>query len=128
MNEVVLVRAKRTVIGHKSGLLANYRPEKLAAMVLHHLTEEIPVKQIDGVILGNAVGEGGNIARISLLEAGLPMSIPGTTIDGQCGSGLEAIIAAARQIQVGAGEIYIAGGTESTSLEPERIPANDSAL
>ncbi|WP_078394399.1 acetyl-CoA C-acyltransferase [Shouchella patagoniensis] len=127
MNEVFIVRAKRTVIGQKRGLLANNRPEKLAAMVFHHLTDGIPFEQIDGVILGNAVGEGGNIARLSLLEAGLSMSIPGTTIDGQCGSGLDAIITAARQIQVGAGEVYIAGGTESTSLEPERIPTNGLA-
>lgn len=64
---------------------------------------------------------GGNIARVAALEAGLPVSVPGVTVDRQCGSGLEAINIAARLIQSGAGEIYLAGGVESTSRAPWKM-------
>ena len=63
----------------------------------------------------------GNLARKSLLEAGLDFKIPGITIDRQCGSGLEAVIQACRMVQSGAGTIYIAGGVESTSRAPWKI-------
>jgi acetyl-CoA C-acetyltransferase len=76
---------------------------------------------IDDVIIGNVVGPGGNIARVAALEAGLPVSVPGVTVDRQCGSGLEAINIASRLIQSGAGEIYLAGGVESTSRAPWKM-------
>ena len=92
-------------------------PHKLAAPLLQNLTTGITEK-IDEVILGNVVGPGGNMARLSSLEAGLPLSISGMTIDRQCSAGLEAIRTACLFIKGGAGNCYIAGGVESTSTSP----------
>jgi acetyl-CoA C-acetyltransferase len=117
MSHAVIVNAKRTVIGKKGGILKEYSPEHLAAFVIRALTKDL-IEEVDEVILGNAVGPGGNIARLSGLESGLPVTVPGMTIDQQCGSGLEAIRLACYLIQGGAGKIYIAGGVESTSLSP----------
>src|SRR5699024_2670266 len=104
-------------------MFKNVPPEKLAATVIEELISETAINphEIDEVILGNAIGPGGNMARLSLLTAGLPLEIPGVTIDRQCGSGLEAINMACRFVQAGAGEIYIAGGVESSSLAPWKI-------
>ncbi len=121
MKEAVIVKAKRTPIGKVGGLLSHLPPEKLIKPILKNLTEEIDPAEIDDVILGNVVGPGGNIARLSSLEAGLPVTIPGVTIDRQCGSGLEAINLAARLVQSGAGAIFIAGGVGSTSLAPWKV-------
>lgn len=74
--------------------------------------------QIDDIILGNVVGPGGNVARVSALEADLPLFVPGVTIDRQCSAGLEAIRMACYLVQGGAGNCYIAGGVESTSTSP----------
>ncbi|MCQ6276818.1 acetyl-CoA C-acyltransferase [Bacillus sp. V3B] len=117
MTRAVIVKAKRTVIGKKDGILKSYAPEQLAAFVIRDIVQDLP-EQIDEIILGNAVGPGGNIARLSALESGLPFSVPGVTIDRQCGSGLEAIRLACHLIQGGSGQIYIAGGVESTSQSP----------
>ncbi|WP_082233160.1 thiolase family protein [Halobacillus massiliensis] len=121
MHEAVIVEAKRTPIGKAGGRLSHLPPEKLMQPLLEVLTEDLDCNELNDVILGNVVGPGGNIARLSLLTAGLPVSVPGVTIDRQCGSGLEAINMAARFIQSGAGDIYIAGGVESTSLAPWKI-------
>lgn len=93
------------------------------APVLQALLQDtgIQAEQVDEVILGNAIGPGGNPARLALLEAGFPATVAGVTVDRQCGSGLEAINLAARLIQAGAGEIYIAGGMESVSTAPWRM-------
>jgi len=103
-------------------------PEKLVSPLINHIVDETEInpEDIDDVILGNATGPGGNLARLSALEAGLPMTIPGVTVDRQCGSGLETIQMAARFVQAGAGDIYLAGGVESSSLAPWKIekPAN----
>ncbi|QHE51528.1 thiolase family protein [Pontibacillus sp. HMF3514] len=128
MNEAVIVIAKRTAVGKVGGMFKDVPPEKLVSPLVHNIIEEtnIDPNEIDDVILGNATGPGGNLARLSALEAGLPMSIPGVTVDRQCGSGLEAIQMAARSIQAGAGEVYLAGGVESSSLAPWKIekPSN----
>ncbi|MFD2923737.1 thiolase family protein [Halobacillus naozhouensis] len=121
MNEAVIVRAKRTPIGKIGGSLSHLPPEKLIQPVLKGLIEGLDSAAIDDVILGNVVGPGGNIARLSLLCAGLPVTVPGVTIDRQCGSGLEAINIAARLVQAGAGDMFIAGGVESTSLAPWKV-------
>ncbi|MFX3660068.1 MAG: acetyl-CoA C-acyltransferase [Ectobacillus sp.] len=115
MDKAVIVKAKRTIIGKQNGVLRSFGAEQLAAPLISHLGEEM---EIDDVILGNVVGPGGNIARLSALQAGLPFSVPGVTIDRQCGAGLEAIRMACHLIQGGAGTCYIAGGTESTSTSP----------
>ncbi|MEX1028456.1 MAG: thiolase family protein [Paenibacillaceae bacterium] len=119
----VIVSAKRTAIGKYGGIFNETPPEILAAEVIKAILKETLVHpgDIDDVILGNAVGPGGNIARLSALSALLPMEVPGLTVDRQCGSGLEAINIASRLIQSGAGEIYLAGGVESTSRAPWKI-------
>ncbi len=123
MRNAVMVAAKRTAIGKVGGMFRHVPPEELAGTVIRALLDEypVPVESIDEVILGNAVGPGGNLARLSALTAGLPVEVPGVTVDRQCGSGLEAVILAARLIQAGAGDIYLAGGVESTSLAPWKL-------
>lgn len=123
MTDAVIVMAKRTPIGRIGGALSSLEPEALLAPLIRHILAEtnVPHHMIDDVVIGNVVGPGGNIGRVAALEAGLPVTVPGVTIDRQCGSGLEAINMAARLIQSGAGEIYLAGGVESTSRAPWRM-------
>ena len=123
MNKPVIVAAKRTPFGKYGGALRSLEPEILLKPLFQHLSEQCPELKYrtDDVILGNVVGNGGNIARKSLLEAGWSETIPGLTLDRQCGSGLEAIMYACRMIQAGAGQIYLAGGVESTSRAPWKI-------
>src|SRR5690606_27046601 len=97
----------------------NVRPDDLGAIVISSLIErnpELPVSEIEDVIFGcaNQAGEDNrNVARMSLLLAGLPQEVAGTTVNRLCGSGLDAVNMAARAIAIGEGDIYIAGGTES---------------
>ena len=124
MKEVVIVDAVRTPIGRYNGALKDVRPDDLGAVVIKALVERnpnVPAKEIEEVIFGNAnqAGEDNrNVARMSGLLAELPIEVGGTTINRLCGSGLDAVIAAARAIAVGEGDIYIAGGTESMSRAP----------
>lgn len=120
MRNAVIVLAKRTVIGKKGGYFKDIPPEDLASIVIKDIikTSKISPKLIDDVILGNVVGPGGNIARLSALKANLPISIPGLTIDRQCGSGLEAIRLACYLVKSGASNCILAGGVESCSLSP----------
>ncbi|WP_110928786.1 acetyl-CoA C-acyltransferase [Bacillus massiliglaciei] len=117
MKRAVIVHAKRTPIGKVSGILSGIQPHELAVPLLQYLVNGLEEK-IDDIILGNVVGPGGNIARFAALEAGLPHSVTGLTIDRQCSAGLEAIRMACYYIQAGAGRCYIAGGVESTSTSP----------
>ncbi|WP_353855121.1 acetyl-CoA C-acyltransferase [Bacillus sp. Bos-x628] len=121
--QAVIVQAKRTPFGYKNGMLKAYQPEQLAAPLIQHLCKTMVP---DDVILGNVVGGGGNIARLSSLEAGLSLTIPGMTIDRQCASGLEAIRIACTLIQSGEGKMYVAGGTESISRSPMKERARFS--
>lgn len=123
MNEAVIVAAKRTPFGKYGGKLKHLEPEALLKPLFEHFNAQYVdiMTEIDDVILGNVIGNGGNIARKALLEAGLNQNIPGLTLDRQCGSGLEAVIHACRMVQAGAGSIYIAGGVESTSRAPWKI-------
>ena len=113
----VIAAAFRTPIGRINGSLAAIEPASLAVPLIRRILAEtgIAPEAVDDVILGNAANSAGNLARLAALEAGLPVSVPGLTVDRQCGSGLEAIALAARLVQAGAGDIYLAGGTESTS-------------
>ncbi|PSL21205.1 thiolase family protein [Shimia abyssi] len=125
----VIIAARRSAIGRAGGIFSGLETEVLAAPVLRAVIEDarISEEEIDDVILGNAAGPGGNIARLSLLQAGLSTHIPGLTVDRQCGSGLEAAILACRLIQSGAGQCYIAGGVESQSRAPLRtLPATQT--
>lgn len=124
MREVVIVDAVRTPIGRYNGALKDVRPDDLGAVVIKALIERNPAviaSEIEEVVLGNAnqAGEDNrNVARMSALLAGLPVEVAGTTINRLCGSGLDAVMYAARAIAVGDGEIYIAGGTESMTRAP----------
>lgn len=122
MNQAYLIGGMRTPIGKTGGSLKDFLPEQLAATVLNEVLNryEISPKIVDQVILGNVVGPGGNIARVSVLEAGWPYAIPALTIDGQCGSGLSAINLAVSQIRSGTANLVMAGGVESTSMAPRR--------
>lgn len=124
MREVVIVDAVRTPIGRYNGALKSVRPDDLGAVVLKALVERnpnLPVDEVEEVIFGNAnqAGEDNrNVARMSALLAGLPVSVAGTTVNRLCGSGLDAVMYAARAIAIGEGDIYIAGGTESMTRAP----------
>ena len=119
----VIVAARRTPIGRIGGSLRDLPVEDLTAPVIRAVLADAGLEpgEVDGVLLGNAVGPGGNVARLSALAAGLPVAVPGVTVDRQCGSGLEAVNMAARLIEAGAGEVYLAGGVESTSTAPWRV-------
>ncbi|GGB65553.1 thiolase family protein [Fictibacillus barbaricus] len=124
MKEVVIVDAVRTPIGRYKGALKSVRPDDLGAVVISALVErnpEVPVQEIEEVIFGNANGAGEdnrNVARMSALLADLPVEVGGTTINRLCGSGMDAVIYAARAILAGEGDIFIAGGTESMTRAP----------
>nr|WP_245347063.1 thiolase family protein [Arthrobacter stackebrandtii] len=114
--------ARRLPNARAGGAYAAFRAHELAAAAIRGVVASAGVDpgQIDDVILGNATGGGGNVARLAALTAGLPDSVPGLTVDRQCGSGLEAVVLAARLVQAGAGELYVAGGVESISTAPAR--------
>jgi acetyl-CoA acyltransferase len=125
MNEAVIVDCLRTPVGKASrGALREIRPDDLAAHVLRALLvahPEVSSDEIDDVILGCATPEGAsgyNIARMSLLRAGLPDAVPGVTINRFCSSGLQAIAMAADRIRSGGAQIILAGGVESMSMQP----------
>ncbi|MDQ0200464.1 acetyl-CoA C-acetyltransferase [Neobacillus ginsengisoli] len=98
-------------------MLQALETHELASPVLSELASCIE-ELVDDVILGNVTGPGGNVARVSALQAGLPLSATGLTLDRQCSAGLEAIRMACYLIQGGAGQCYLAGGVESTSTSP----------
>jgi acetyl-CoA acyltransferase len=124
LQQVYVVAAKRTAVTKgKTGKLANTRPDDLIATLIKDVVTKtnIDPKLIDDVIIGCATPEaqqGLNIARLSLLLAGLPNSVPGLTINRFCASGLESIATAAAKIKAGQAEFILAGGVESMSLLP----------
>ena len=119
----VIVDGLRTPFGRYGGALKEVRPDDLAAHVIGRLIERSGVDpaQIDDVILGaaNQAGEDNrNVGRMAALLAGLPVEVPGQTVNRLCGSGLQAVVAAAHAIVAGDGDTFIAGGTESMSRAP----------
>ncbi|MDP4549879.1 thiolase family protein [Alkalihalobacillus macyae] len=116
----VIVSAVRTPIGRQGGAFASIPAHVLGAIALKEAVSRINLEMetIDDVIFGNVISGGGNIARLTALEAGLPLTIPGLTIDRQCGSGLNAINLAAQAIKAGDGDVYVVGGAESMSQAP----------
>ncbi|SDY71147.1 acetyl-CoA C-acetyltransferase [Asanoa ishikariensis] len=116
-----MVAARRTPIAPKGGALARLTAAELAAPVIRASVDETGLAEVGDVVLGNVMGPGGNIARVAALAAGLDVTVPGMTIDRQCGSGLAAIITAAEAIRAGDGRLRIAGGVESCSTTPIRI-------
>ncbi|MGO0062947.1 thiolase family protein [Brevibacillus fluminis] len=123
MKTAVIVDAVRTPIGRHGGALKDVRPDDLAAHVIAKLLERNAIDPllIDDVIMGcaNQAGEDNrNVARMASLLAGLPVDVPGVTVNRLCGSGLEAVNQSANAIKAGAGKVYIAGGTESMTRAP----------
>jgi acetyl-CoA acyltransferase len=123
MSTAVVVDAVRTPIGRRNGGLAGWHPVDLAAEVLRALVErnDLDPAVVDDVILGcvSQTGEQGlNVARNAALAAGLPESVPGTTVDRQCGSGQQAVHFAAQGVMAGAYDVVVAGGVESMSRVP----------
>jgi 3-oxoadipyl-CoA thiolase len=133
MERAFVVDALRTPIGRFGGSLASVRPDDLAAHVIRELVNRnnsIDLEAIEDVIFGaaNQAGEDNrNVARMSLLMAGLPVSVPGVTVNRLCASSLQAIADAAKNIAVGYGDIYIAGGVESMSRAPFVMGKAESA-
>ncbi|AEW98626.1 thiolase family protein [Streptantibioticus cattleyicolor] len=119
----VVVAARRTPIGRAGGALAGVEVSTLLAAVIRDALADARADPglVDDVLVGNAVGGGGNPARLAALEAGLPVEVPGVSVDRQCGSGLEAVVLACRLVAAGAGEVYLAGGGESVSTAPWRV-------
>ncbi|RPE30929.1 acetyl-CoA C-acetyltransferase [Acinetobacter sp. BIGb0102] len=122
----------RSPFGRHAGELASIRPDDLAAIVIQKLLEKtgVPGADIEDVILGdtNQAGEDSrNVARNALLLAGLPVTVPGQTVNRLCASGLGAVIDSARAITCGEGELYIAGGVESMSRAPFVMGKAESA-
>ena len=118
----VIIAARRTPVCRTNGVLRSLRAHELLAPVLRELLAETGAEpgRVTDVVIGNAVGGGGNLARLAALEAGLPVSVPGVTVDRQCGSGLDAIVLAARLVAAGGNGLYLAGGVESISTAPLR--------
>ncbi len=134
MREAYICDYIRTPIGRFGGSLASVRADDLGAVPLKALMERngsVDWEAVDDVIFGcaNQAGEDNrNVARMSLLLAGLPVSVSGTTINRLCGSGMDAVIAAARAIKSGEAELMIAGGVESMSRAPFVLPKAESAF
>ncbi|MCG5486093.1 MAG: 3-oxoadipyl-CoA thiolase [Sinorhizobium meliloti] len=132
MSNVYLCDYIRTPIGRFGGTLASIRADDLGAVVLKALMARhstLDWQAVDEVVFGcaNQAGEDNrNVARMSLLLAGLPVDVPGTTINRLCGSGMDAIIASARAIKAGEADLIIAGGVESMSRAPFVVPKAES--
>jgi 3-oxoadipyl-CoA thiolase len=126
VSEAFITAAVRTPIGRAGGALADVRPDDLAAVAIRALVDRtgMPVERIDDVILGcaNQAGEDNrNVARMAALLAGLPVEIPGQTVNRLCGSGLQAVVSAVHAIRAGEGNLFIAGGVESMTRAPQVI-------
>ncbi|MGW0629042.1 thiolase family protein [Streptomyces sp. NPDC002758] len=132
--DVYVVDAVRTPFGRYGGALSGVRPDDLAAGVLRALLDRSPgldPARIGDVLFGNANGAGEenrDVARMAVLLAGLPVSVPGATVNRLCGSGMEAVIQAARAVALGDASVAIAGGVESMSRAPWVLPKPERAF
>ncbi|MFD7734953.1 thiolase family protein [Kitasatospora phosalacinea] len=134
MLPVFIAAARRTPIGRLRGALSAVRPDDLSAAVLRGLLSDVPAldpARIDDVYWGaaNQAGEDNrNLARMAVLLAGLPDSVPGATVNRLCASGMEAVTTAARAVGSGEADVVVAGGCESMSRAPFVLPRPDEAL
>ena len=133
MNIAYLVAGVRTPFGRYGGALAPVRPDDLAAHAVGALTRKLASVDwaaVDDVVLGctNQAGEDSrNVARMAVLLAGLPVDVPGTTVNRLCGSGLDAVAIAARTVRTGEADLVIAGGVESMTRAPMVLPKAGTA-
>ncbi|WP_024285478.1 thiolase family protein [Cellulomonas sp. KRMCY2] len=131
MTAAFVYDAVRTPFGRLGGALAGTRPDDLAAHVLRTLVDRAPAldpARVDEVVLGNANGAGEenrNVARMATLLAGLPTTVPGTTVNRLCGSSLDAVILGSRQIETGEADVLLVGGVESMSRAPWVLPKTE---
>jgi 3-oxoadipyl-CoA thiolase len=121
--EAWIIDGVRTPIGRHGGGLASVRPDDLAAITIEELVKrnDIDPSTVDDVLVGciNQAGEDNrNVARMALLRAGLPVEVPGQTVNRLCGSGMQALLSCFHAIQAGEGDVFIAGGVESMSRSP----------
>ena len=134
MSIAYIVDAVRTPIARFGGALSSVRPDDLAAVVLRELIRRNPSLDkaaIEDVIMGaaNQAGEDNrNVARMAVLLAGLPITVPGTTVNRLCASGLQSIMDASRAIRCGEGDVYLAGGTESMTRAPFVLAKSETAF
>ncbi len=132
--DVFVLDAVRTPVGRYRGAYASVRPDDLAATVVRALLDRTPAldpAEVDDVILGDANGAGEdnrNVARMAALLAGVPPSVPATTVNRLCGSGMEAAVQASRAIAVGDAVVCIAGGVESMTRAPWVLPKPEGAF
>jgi 3-oxoadipyl-CoA thiolase len=133
MTRAVVLAGLRTPIGRYGGALSGVRPDDLAALVIRAVVERsgIPAGEIEDVWFGcaNQAGEDNrNVARMAALLAGLPESVAGVTVNRLCASGLSAIVGACHAVQVGDGDLFVAGGVESMSRAPFVVAKPDKAF
>jgi 3-oxoadipyl-CoA thiolase len=133
LREVVIVSAVRTPMGRYGGQLRDVRADDLAAIVLREVVDRIGLDagEVEDVIFGcaNQAGEDNrNVARMGLLLAGYPIEVPGQTVNRLCGSGMQATIAGAREIQAGGADILVTGGVESMTRAPWVMAKPDAAF
>jgi len=134
MSAAFIYDAVRTPFGRFDGALSGERPDDLAAAVLRAIAERSPgldTAEVDEVVLGLANGAGEdnrNVGRMAVLLAGYPVSVPGSTINRLCGSGLDAVMSASRQIETGDASVVVAGGVESMTRAPWVLPKPDRAF
>jgi 3-oxoadipyl-CoA thiolase len=133
MAEAYVIDALRTPIGRYGGALANARPDDLAAHVVRAAVErnDLPEGDIADVYMGctNQAGEDNrNVARMASLLAGLPVEVPGVTVNRLCASGLEAVNQAGRALRLGDGDLMLAGGVESMTRAPLAMPKPDRSF
>jgi 3-oxoadipyl-CoA thiolase len=133
MEDAVIISAARTPIGRYGGVLKEVRPDDMGALVIDEAIRRAKIDpgSVEDVIFGcaNQAGEDNrNVARMSLLLAGLPITVAGQTVNRLCGSGLQALNSAAQAIQVGAGDTFVAGGVESMTRAPLVLGKSDAAF
>lgn len=133
MEDAIILSAVRTPIGRYGGVLKDVRPDDLGALAIVEAVQRANIDpgSVEDVILGcaNQAGEDNrNVARMSLLLAGLPITVAGQTVNRLCGSGLQAINSAAQAIQTGAGDTFVAGGVESMTRAPFVLGKSDAAF
>ncbi|RLV09906.1 acetyl-CoA C-acyltransferase [Streptomyces griseocarneus] len=134
VRDVFVVDAVRTPVGKYGGALSSVRPDDLAAHVVRAVVDRAPgldPARVDDVVLGNANGAGEenrNVARMAVLLSGLPVTVPGVTVNRLCASGLEAVVHAYRAIALGDASVVVAGGVESMSRAPYVLPKAERAF